>query len=208
MGTESGRPRALLVDFGGVLTTSIWPAFDEFCRAEGLPEGAVRELFKRDPGALADLRELETGAVEPEEFERRFADRLGIEDPAGLIGRLFAALGPDQHMLDAVRMAREAGLRTGLISNSWGTSIYSPEVLDGLFDDTVISGEVGVHKPKPEIFLLAAERLGVEPGDCVFVDDLRENVAGAEAVGMTALLHRDSAETLARLEELLSVRLG
>jgi putative hydrolase of the HAD superfamily len=208
IGTESRRPRALLVDFGGVLTTSIWPAFDEFCKAEGLPEGAVRELFKRDPGALADLRELETGGIEPEEFERRFADRLGIEDPDGLIGRLFAALGPDQQMVDAVRLAREAGLRTGLISNSWGTSIYSPEVLDGLFDDTVISGEVGVHKPKPEIFLLAAERLGVEPGDCVFVDDLRENVAGAEAVGMTAILHRDSSETLARLEELLSVRLG
>jgi putative hydrolase of the HAD superfamily len=66
---------------------------------------------------------------------------------------------------------------------------------------------VGVHKPKPEIFLLAAERLGIEPGDCVFVDDLRENVAGAEAVGMTAVLHRDPDETLPRLEELLGVRL-
>ena len=56
----------------------------------------------------------------------------------------------------------------------------------------MISGEVGLHKPQPEIFELGAERVGLEPSDCVFVDDLRENCAGAEAVGMTAVLHRDT----------------
>jgi FMN phosphatase YigB (HAD superfamily) len=71
----------------------------------------------------------------------------------------------------------------------------------------VISGEVGLHKPQPEIFALAAERVGVEPRDCVFVDDLRENCAGAEEVGMTSILHRETAETLERLEELLGVSL-
>jgi HAD superfamily hydrolase (TIGR01509 family) len=64
---------------------------------------------------------------------------------------------------------------------------------------------VGLHKPQPEIFELGAERIGVAPADCVFVDDLRENCAGAEAVGMTAVLHRDTDETLTRLEELLGV---
>ena len=67
----------------------------------------------------------------------------------------------------------------------------------------MISAEVGLHKPQPEIYLLASKRLGVEPERCVFVDDLRENCAGAEAVGMTAILHRDVAATVARLEELL-----
>ena len=62
-----------------------------------------------------------------------------------------------------------------------------------LFDGVVISGEVGLHKPQPEIFELAAERVDLEPSDCVFVDDLRENCAGAEAVGMIAVLHRDTA---------------
>ena len=56
--------------------------------------------------------------------------------------------------------------------------------------------------------MLACERLGVEPGDAVFVDDLRENCAGAEAVGMTAVLHRDSAQTIAVLEDLLDVTLA
>jgi HAD superfamily hydrolase (TIGR01509 family) len=71
----------------------------------------------------------------------------------------------------------------------------------------VISGEVGLYKPQPEIFLLGAERVGLEPAGCVFVDDLRENCAGAEAVGMTAVLHRGADESLARLEELLKVPL-
>ena len=109
-------------------------------------------------------------------------------------------------MIGAVRSARERGVKTGLISNSWGLGIYERAPVD-LFDATVISGDVGMHKPQPEIYLLACERLGVEPVESVFVDDLRENVEGAEAVGMTGVLHRDSAATIARLEELLGATL-
>jgi putative hydrolase of the HAD superfamily len=114
---------------------------------------------------------------------------------------------PDQPMIDAVRNARAGGIRTGLISNSWGRGRYDRDAFPELFDGVVISGEVGLHKPEPEIFELGAERVGLEPADCVFVDDLRENCAGAEAVGMTAVLHRDTSATLARLEELLAVPL-
>jgi FMN phosphatase YigB (HAD superfamily) len=71
----------------------------------------------------------------------------------------------------------------------------------------VISAEVGLHKPQPEIYLLAAERLEVEPAACLFVDDLRENCEGAEAVGMTAIRHRTPQETIAKLEELTGVEL-
>ncbi len=206
---ESGRRPALIVDFGGVLTTSIWPAFSAFCEGEGLETDAVRELFKRDPRALADLRELETGSVESAEFERRFAEHLGIPDRSdGLIERLFAGLEPDEKMIGAVRTARAGGLPTGLISNSWGRAIYDDDLMDSLFDTVVISGEVGLHKPEPAIYLLACERLGVEPADAVFVDDLRENCAGAEAVGMTAVLHRETDETVRRLEELLGIEVG
>ena len=103
-------------------------------------------------------------------------------------------------MIGAVRAARAGGVPTGLISNSWGLGIYDRAPTD-LFDATVISGEVGLHKPQAEIYLLACERLGVGPSEAVFVDDLRENCAGAEAVGMTAVLHRDPAETVASLED-------
>jgi putative hydrolase of the HAD superfamily len=204
----AAKDMALLVDFGGVLTTSVWDSFDAFCRSQGLEQGAVKTLFRDDPAAVADLRELETGRIPEAEFERRFAERLGLEDASDLIDSMFRGMLPEPIMVEAVRTARRGGVRTGLISNSWSTDHYDRELLAKLFDDVVISGEVGVHKPEPEIYLLACERLGVEPSSCVFVDDLRENCAGAEAVGMTAILHRDPERTVAEIEQLLGMGNG
>jgi HAD superfamily hydrolase (TIGR01509 family) len=70
------------------------------------------------------------------------------------------------------------------------------------------SGQVGVRKPGPEIYRLTADRLGVRPDECVFVDDIPANVEGARAVGMWALLHRDSAITVPKLESLLDLELS
>lgn len=193
----------LLIDFGGVLTTSVWDSFADFCRDKGLAEDSMSRLFREDSAALADLRELETGRMEEEEFERRFAERLGLDDAADLIDGMFRGMKPSEPMVAAVRAARASGIRTGLVSNSWSTSHYDRALLAELFDAVVISAEVGLHKPQPEIYLLASKRLGVEPEQCVFIDDLRENCAGAEAVGMTAILHREVAASVARLEKLL-----
>ena len=200
--------RALLVDFGGVLTTSVWQGFDKFCRNEGLKQGTVRELFKNDPEAVTDLRGMETGEISPAEFERRFGARLGIPETEGLITRMFAAVEPEKHVAGAVRAAHRAGVRTGLISNSWGRTIYDPALIEELFDVVIISGEVGLHKPQAEIYELAAHRLDVPIETCVFVDDLRENVEGAERAGMTGVLHRDAARTVERLEELFGIPLS
>jgi putative hydrolase of the HAD superfamily len=196
----------LLVDFGGVLTTDIWRSFDTFCANEGLESGRVKEMFRSDGEALALLRRLERGDVTDGEFERDFGGMLEVE-PEGLIGRLFAGLGPDEEMIAAVEAARRAGVPTGLISNSWGTGIYERAPMQ-IFDATVISGDVGLHKPEPEIYRLGAERIGVPVEACVFVDDLRENVAGAEAVGMTAILHRGADRTIPELERLLGLDLS
>jgi epoxide hydrolase-like predicted phosphatase len=199
---------ALLLDFGGVLTTSVWDSFAAFCRDQGLDDGAVKTLFREDPQALAELRELETGRLSESEFERRLGERLGLTDPGHLIDSMFAGMRPEPTLVDATRRARAAGVRTGLISNSWSTGHYDRDFLGELFDAVVISAEVGMHKPQPQIYLLAAERVGVEPSGCIFVDDLRENCDGAEAVGMTAVLHRDPNDTVARLEQLLGVELA
>lgn len=199
--------RALVVDFGGVLTTDIWPAFAAFCETEGLEPGALRDLFRGDSEALSLLRGLETGGLADSEFEERFAALLGVADHEGLIARMFAGLAPEPAMIEAVGAARAGGVRTGLITNSWGMGIYDRAPID-LFDATVISGDVGMHKPQPEIYLLACERLDVEPAAAVFVDDLRENCAGAEAVGMTAVLHREPEATIAELERLLELELS
>jgi putative hydrolase of the HAD superfamily len=199
--------RGLLVDFGGVLTTNVWESFSAFCRNEGLEEDRVKRLFRADERALALLRELEVGALDEDSFAESFAPLLGIESHEGLVDRLFAGMEPDEPMIDAVRRARAAGLRTALVSNSWGRGRYDRESFPELFDAVVISGEVGLHKPQPQIFALAAERVELDPSRCVFVDDLRENCEGAEAVGMTAVLHRDTDRTLARLEQLLEMSL-
>lgn len=201
--------KGLLVDFGGVLTTNVFQSFREFSEREGLDPDHVKEKFRSDPEALGLLRRLEKGEVTVEEFEPKFAAAIGVEDSEGLVERLFRGIGPDERMLDAVRASRRAGVKTGLISNSWGTGLqYDEDLMEELFDAVVISGDVGMHKPQPEIFELGAERIGVPPGECVFVDDLRENCEGAEAVGMTAILHRGADTTLPRLEELLRVSLA
>jgi putative hydrolase of the HAD superfamily len=201
--------RGLLVDFGGVLTTNVFDSFRAFGEAEGLDPGTVKRAFREDPEALGLLRELERGDIAVEEFEPRFGERIGVSDTEGLVGRLFGGVGPDERMVEAVRRAGAAGVRCGLISNSWGAALsYDQAMLEELFDGIVISGDVGMHKPEPEIFLLGAQRIGVPPRECVFVDDLRENCAGAEAVGMTAVLHRGADSTLPRLEELFGLQLG
>jgi epoxide hydrolase-like predicted phosphatase len=197
----------VLFDFGGVLTTSVWDSFAAFCRSEGLEPDAVKNLFRSDPDALADLRGLEIGTLSESEFETTFGQRLGLERPDGLIDSMFAGMKPVEPMVASVREIRDGGLLTGLISNSWSTAHYDREMLSELFDDVVISADVGLHKPQPEIYRLSAERLEVSPERCIFVDDLRENCEGAEAVGMTAVRHSDAASTIARLAELTGVRL-
>jgi epoxide hydrolase-like predicted phosphatase len=200
--------RGLLLDFGGVLTTNVFDSFRDFSVAEGLDPDAVRRLFREQPRARELVRGLETASLSEDEFGERFGELLEVEDRTGLVDRMFGGLREDDRMLAAVRRARAAGIRTGLVSNSMGAGRYDRATFPELFDGVVISGDVGLHKPQPEIFLLGAERVGVPPEECVFVDDLRENCDGAEAVGMTAVLHRGADTTVPELERLLGVELG
>ncbi len=203
---SNGRYRGLLVDYGGVLTTNLFESFQAFCEQADIEPSAVRRLFREDRGARDLLIGLETGRIAEEEFEPRFAGILGV--PAeGLIDRLFAGSRPDDAMQTAVMRAREAGIRTGLISNSWGTRRYDRAQLAELFDGVVISGEVGIRKPSPEIYTLGAEAIGVEPAACVFVDDLPFNLKPAVQLGMATIHHISTEETVTELEALFGVAL-
>jgi epoxide hydrolase-like predicted phosphatase len=204
----SERPlKGLLVDFGGVLTTDVFASFQAFCEAEGLSPDTVAQRFRADPSARDLLADLETGKVDEPDFEIRFAELLGIEAHAGLIDRLFAGMRPDEAMLDAVRAARAAGVRTGLISNSWGKGRYDRSQFPELFSGWVISGEVGLRKPSAEIYSLGAEAIGLPPSECVFVDDLPGNLKPARELGMATVHHRSAEETIPELERLLGVAL-
>jgi putative hydrolase of the HAD superfamily len=201
--------KGLLVDFGGVLTTNVFDSFRAFCAAEGLDPETVKRLFREDRRALQCVRGIERGELSEEQFAERFGQLLELEPErrGGLVDRMFGHIQSDEEMVEALRRARAQGIRTGLITNSMGAGRYDRSTFPELFDGVVISGDEGMHKPKPAIYELGCERVGLPPADCVFVDDLRENCEGAEAVGMTAVLHRGAARTLPRLEELLGVAL-
>jgi epoxide hydrolase-like predicted phosphatase len=208
MAHENGAPRrGLLVDFGGVLTTDVFSSFQAFCRAEGLEPDAVAQRFRGDPDARQLLFDLEVGKLTEEEFEPRFAHVIGIADSADLIDRLFAGMRPDYAMVNAVRAAKDAGVRTGLVSNSWGKGRYDRSQFPVLFDGVVISGEVGLRKPEPRIYELGAESIGLGAHDCVFVDDLPGNLKPARELGMATVHHTSAADTVPELERLLEVRL-
>jgi putative hydrolase of the HAD superfamily len=154
---------------------------------------------------------LERGECAVADFERLLAERLvtttgGKVIADGLLTRMLSAERPDPVMYQVIRDLRGQGVRTALLSNSWGKGTYRRQDFPGLFDAVVISGEVGMRKPEPRIFLHTAELLNVAPVECVFVDDLEANVRAAAGCGMTGLHHTDPADTVVRLTELFAAR--
>jgi putative hydrolase of the HAD superfamily len=217
----SAELRGLLVDYGGVLTNPLSEIMGGWLRTDGIDPDRFAELNRRwlGPGAGPNpIHDLETGRIDAAEFEKRVAaellDEVGDSSDgravatrtAGLLTRMFAGMQVVPSMLDVVRTARAAGVRTGLLSNSWGLE-YEREGWDTLFDAVVISGEVGLRKPEPAIYALAAERLGLPPQQIVFVDDLGTNVRGAVEAGMVGVRHVDAGTTRAELEILLGLSL-
>jgi putative hydrolase of the HAD superfamily len=202
----SGTYTGLLVDYGGVLTTNLFDSFNSFCVQAGIEPDEIGRRFREDKASRELLIGLETGTLPEEEFEPQFAAMLGV--PAtGLIDSLFAGSRPDEPMVEAVRRAHEGGIHTGLISNSWGTRRYDRGQLAELFDGIVISGEVGIRKPAPEIYEMGAKSIGVQPASCVFVDDLPFNLKPARELGMATIHHTSAEETIPQLEQLLGVEL-
>lgn len=204
-----GARTALLIDWGGVLTSDLFGSFQAFCAAEGLEADVVREAFRRDETARALLIAFEEGRVEEDAFSAGLARALGLapERAEGLVERMFAGSTLEPAMVDAVRAVRRAGIRTGLVSNSWGTARYPYDLLDELFDGIVLSGVEGIRKPAPRMYELGAERIGVPPAACVYVDDLPFNLPPAQELGMAVVHHRDAASTIAEIEALFGLSL-
>ena len=201
--------QGLLVDWGGVLTTDIFTSYRAFCRHEGIEPTLVRDLFRHDPEGRRALFDLETGTLTEPEFEQRFAELLGLREDriSGLVDRLFGGMRADIAMFDAVKAAKAAGKRTGLLSNSWGVDRYDRSHFPQLFDAVVISGEEGIRKPDRAIYELAIERMELPAQAIVFVDDLPGNLKPARELGMTTVHHGDSGATVRQLETLLGLRL-
>ncbi|MGH3343663.1 MAG: HAD family hydrolase [Carbonactinosporaceae bacterium] len=210
--------RVLIVDWGGVLTTLPQDSMVAWAEGHGIDYGqfrrVMREWLGQHAGAEAvqnPIFALERGEIEVPHFEEQLAARLHTLDggpvPAeGLLARMFAHFEHAPDMSNVVRRARRAGLRTALLSNSWGNE-YPRDGWDEMFDVVVISGEVGMRKPEPEIFWHTLSALGCRPEEAVFVDDLPHNVRGAAELGIVGVHHRSYDETVAELEALFGTPL-
>lgn len=206
--------KGLLVDYGGVLTPSIGRSFRDFEEAEGLPKGtvfdAIRAAYEHADGA-GPIARFERGELQTDEFEQLLADEFAQQgydvQPGGLVARMFGGMRAEGQMWEVVRRAHDAGVRTALVSNSWGIDDYPRQQLLEVFDTVLLSGEVGVRKPDPAFFALATDAIAVPPERCAFVDDLDRNVTAARELGMFGVHHTDPEETAAALEEFLGVPL-
>lgn len=205
------RVEAVLFDYGGVLTSSVSDSLDAWLRGDRVEPDSfsrvMRRWFAHDAPSGTPIHRLETGELPGDDFGRVLAAELvGLAgqpiEPDGLLRRMFAGMRPDRAMFGLVRDLRNAGVRVGLVSNSWGNTYPRPEI-DELFAPVVISGEVGIRKPDRAIYDLALQRLGLPAESVIFVDDAQTNVDGAVRAGLHGFRHVDAATTRATLAERL-----
>jgi epoxide hydrolase-like predicted phosphatase len=202
--------QALIVDWGGVLTMPVHAAIGSWLEATGVDYNhygsVVRRWVQPMPGESSPVHRLERGELAVEDFEHLLSAALAEEgswvEAQGLVGKMFADLAIyEDSMTSLVTRAHAAGIRTGLLSNSWGNE-YDRSDWHEMFDTVVISGEVGMRKPEPEIFELALDRIGLPAGECVFIDDLEHNIVAAQQAGLAGIVHRTFDQTAGELEAL------
>jgi FMN phosphatase YigB (HAD superfamily) len=197
-------PKGLLIDWGGVLTSDVFASFDAWCEREGRAAGTVAAVFREEPGRGL-LFDLECGRMSIPEFETALAVVLETE-PTGLADELFAGMSTqDQRMAHAVVDLHAAGVRTGLLSNSWGMHHYDRTRWAEMFDVLVLSGEHGVRKPDRAIYQKAIDAMGLPAEQLLFVDDIGGNLRPARELGLLTYRHTSVAETVGYLAEQFGV---
>lgn len=197
--------RGLILDFGGVVTTSLFGELEAFCVQEGLAPDAFARALRENPEGRAAFEGVERGNVPQRDYEVTIARILGIGD-RGMLARALGGLRERSRVLDLVERARGSGIRTACLSNTWGDGEFDPYAgwdLDAMFDVVVMSGG-GLRKPDREVYELTVEKLGVPARECVFADDTEANLAPARTLGM-ATVHFTTDEDVAEIARLLGL---
>lgn len=202
--------RAVLWDFGGVILSSPFEAFNRYESANGLPTDFIRSVNATNPDANAWAL-LERNDVAPEEFDALFADEseaLGHRIPGSDVLALLSGEIRSEMVMALDRVIR-AGYRTACLTNNVVGGEQRMEIGDVMvmFDHVVESSKVGCRKPEPRFYEIACELVGVEPGECVFLDDLGVNLKPAKAMGMTTIKVGAVEPAIAELEQVLGISL-
>jgi putative hydrolase of the HAD superfamily len=218
-GMNAPRFAAILWDFGGVITSSPFDAFNRYEAERGLPQNLIRRINAIDPDGNAWAR-LERSEIDAAGFDALFAAEaraLGFDlRGAEVLALLAGDIRP--RMVAALDACRAAGLRLGCITNNArvgeGAGMTSDpakaaavaEVLTR-FDAVIESSKAGVRKPDPRIYAMMCETLGVAPAQCVYLDDLGINCKPAAAMGMAAIKVSSEAQALDALSALTGLAL-
>lgn len=199
--------KAVIWDLGGVLVRTEDPAPRQALAARcGLQSRELEGLvFGSELGRRAQL-----GEITADQLWAFVLDRLGMPDEnAGAFeAEFWGGDRLDLNLIDYIRKTKEQ-YTVALLSNAWDSlrkGLETRFAIHDVFDPVVISAEVGVMKPAPQIYQLALERCRVQPSEAVFLDDFIENVAGARAVGMHAIHFQDRSQALEDLESVLGKR--
>ena len=205
--------RAVISDFGGVLTTPLGNAFSAWSKESGVPLEDLGAAMARstEQHDAHPLFMLERGELTERQFLERLHDALdGAHDLTGMFDVWWSHLERLPDSIELMRELRDRGLRMALLTNNvreweprWRPML--PE-LDEIFEVVVDSGFVGMRKPEPGIYELTVQRLGggITAGDCLFVDDMEVNCDAARALGMTAVQFHDAAQARADVEAALT----
>lgn len=204
----------IISDFGGVLTTPLLDAFVSFQDRVGIPPESFGRAMKAiaEQGGENPLYELELGRITELDFQGRLSDALepvlGHRPEIDSFGQLlFEALDPNPGMLDLIREVRRDGIRTALLTNNvkeWEPTWRSMLPVDELFETVVDSAYVGLRKPDPRIYQLTLERVGLDPEQCIFIDDMEINVNAANELGLKGIHFRETAQARAEVHSLLN----
>jgi putative hydrolase of the HAD superfamily len=203
--------RAVFWDFGGVILSSPFEAFNVYEADRGLPADFIRSVNATDPHSNAWAR-LERTELTADEFDAAFAaesERLGHRVPgADVLALLGGSVRPE--MVDALDRVIDAGFVTACLTNNVVGGDPRPDVAAVMarFHHVVESSKVGVRKPEPRFYELACEAASVTPPECVFLDDLGVNLKPAAAMGMTTIKVVRPDQALRDLGEVLSLDLG
>jgi putative hydrolase of the HAD superfamily len=206
--------RAVVSDFGGVLTSPLSGSFQAFADRSGITLASMGEAFTAfaEQHGVHPLHELECGRMTEEAFVGGLG--LALREVAGrevvLVGfaDLLGDLLPNEPMISLMASLRAEGFRMALLTNNvreWSARWRAMAPIDDIFEVVVDSAFVGMRKPEPEIYELTCARLGVAAEECLFVDDREDNCAGALAVGMSAVRYRDVEQATAEIRAALAV---
>jgi putative hydrolase of the HAD superfamily len=207
------RVDAIISDFGGVLTSPLLRSFEAFQDSSGIPLeelGKAMAMLAVQRG-INPLYELETGNLSEPEFLGLLGSRLSAQLSRevtldGFGESYFATLEPNEPLIDYMRELRGRGYRLAICTNNvreWEPLWRAMLPVDEIFDVVVDSAFVGARKPEPLIYELTLERLGVDAGSALFIDDIEINCDAARGLGMRAIWFRSTEQTIQETEAAL-----